>query len=234
MNKPVMSLINGIALLCISLNVLASEKDTYDFLWLDPDKSVYVLQNKLHKKEKSFYVDLGYVSTQTGAFQETSGFALKGGYFFHEEWGVEALYIGYNNSNNDNYTNVTALSGVAPFVRRPKTTKGLGVVWSPFYGKINTFNKIVHFDVSFTAGLAQVETEDNMASVLANSTFSTYKSETNTGLYFKATSKFYLNERWNVGLEWIRTNYQAPGPRNPKEDKFRTNNDIVFQVGVSF
>mgnify|MGYP000697543964 CR=1 FL=1 len=31
--------------------VMATEKDLYDFLWLDPDKKVYVLQNKVHKKE---------------------------------------------------------------------------------------------------------------------------------------------------------------------------------------
>ena len=30
----------------------ASEKDLYNFLWLDPDKKVYVLQNKIHKKSK--------------------------------------------------------------------------------------------------------------------------------------------------------------------------------------
>ncbi len=37
---------------------LAGEKDLYDFQWLDPDKSVYVLQNKIYPKNKTFYVDI--------------------------------------------------------------------------------------------------------------------------------------------------------------------------------
>ena len=38
---------------------LAAEKDLYDFLWLDPDKQVYVLQNKVHKKEHTIYANAG-------------------------------------------------------------------------------------------------------------------------------------------------------------------------------
>ena len=38
----------------ISLTILAyaGEENVYDFLWLDPDKKVYVLQNREFKKKK--------------------------------------------------------------------------------------------------------------------------------------------------------------------------------------
>jgi len=67
----------------------AGEKSLYDFLWLDPDKKVYVLQNKLYKKEHSFFFDAGYLLNFTSKFQETSGFKINGGFYFHEEWGIE-------------------------------------------------------------------------------------------------------------------------------------------------
>jgi hypothetical protein len=93
-------------MLIFSKNTHAGEKSLYDFLWLDPDKKVYVLQNKLYKKEKSFYFDLGYISNFTSKFQDTQGLSLKGGYYFHEEWGIEGFYHSYSNTNNDDFHNV--------------------------------------------------------------------------------------------------------------------------------
>ena len=92
--------------LMVSKNIHAGEKSLYDFLWLDPDKKVYVLQNKLYKKENTFYLDIGYLSNFTSKFQDTNGFNLKTGYYFHEEWGLEFFYNNYVNSNNDDYNNV--------------------------------------------------------------------------------------------------------------------------------
>jgi outer membrane beta-barrel protein len=214
--------------------VHAGEESVYDFLWLDPDKAVYVLQNKVHKKEKTFYVDVGYLTNFSGAFQDTRGAAVKAGYYFHEEWAVELMYLGYQSSKNDNYRNVKLLNGGVPFVRRPDTTLGAGIVWSPFYGKINTFNKIVYFDWSFGAGYAQVRTQSNMKTVINDLAEDSYQTENYSGGYLKSAFKFHLNQHWHVGLEWVGTYYQAPGPKNPKVDKIRSNNDLILQIGWSY
>ena len=77
----------GILLLTIfSLSAQAGENDLYDFLWLDPDKSVYVLQNKIYPKDNSFYLDISYGTGLSGDFQDTNGAGIKGGYYFAEEW----------------------------------------------------------------------------------------------------------------------------------------------------
>lgn len=212
----------------------AGEESVYDFLWLDPDKAVYVLQNKIHKKENTFYMDAGYVTSFSGAFNDTRGVAVKGGYYFHEEWAVEALYLGYQNNRNDNYNNVKLVNGAVPFVRRPTSTIGAGLVWSPFYGKINTFNKIVHFDWYFGFGAAMVNTQSNLKTVRNNTAADTYDSETRGGGYLKSGVKFHLNQNWHVGVEWMGTYYNAPGPRNPKQDKFRSQNDMIIQLGWSY
>lgn len=218
----------------VARTATAGEENLYDFLWLDPDKAVYVLQNKIHKKEHTIYMDVGYLTNLTTTFTDTRGVAVKAGYYFHEEWAVEMMYLGYSSNKNENYRNVTLLNGGVPFVRRPTSTLGAGIVWSPFYGKVNTFNKIVHFDWSFGAGVAQVNTSSNLKSARSGSAQDTFDSETHTGGYLKSAVKFHLNQNWHVGVEWVGTYYQAPGPKNPKVDKIRSNNDLIIQLGWSY
>lgn len=224
----------GVGMLTTVSSVQAGEESVYDFLWLDPDKAVYVLQNKVHKKEKTFYMDAGYLTNLTSTFTDTRGVAVKAGYYFHEEWAVEMMYLGYNSTKNENYRNVQLVNGAVPFVRRPTSTLGAGIVWSPFYGKINTFNSIVHFDWSFGAGVAQVNTASNLKSVRNGAAADTYESESNTGGYAKSAVKFHLNQNWHVGVEWVGTYYKAPGPKNPKTEKIRSNNDLIIQLGWSY
>jgi outer membrane beta-barrel protein len=221
-------------MLMLTKKTYAGEKSLYDFLWLDPDKKVYVLQNKLYKKENSFYVDLGYLSNFTSKFQNTQGFALRSGYYFHEEWGIEGFYNQYTNSNNDDYRNVQLINEAEPFVRRLNSSYGANVIWSPFYGKINTFNQIYYFDWSFGAGIAKVNAESNLKTVTVSNAKNSYAKETYTGAVLKTKVKFHLKENVHLGLEYMNTYYQAPGPKNPSQDKLRTNTDLILSIGFSF
>lgn len=224
----------ALALMLISKNTHAGEKSLYDFLWLDPDKKVYVLQNKLYKKENSFYFDLGYVANMTSKFQDTQGFSFKGGYYFHEEWGIEGFYQQYSNRNNDDFRNVQLINQAEPFVRRMNATYGAVLIWSPFYGKINTFNKIYYFDWSFGAGYSKIDASSNIKTVRQNNVANKYEKESYNGGVLKTKVKFHISENVHLGLEYMNTYYMAPGPKNPKSDKLRTNTDLIFSVGFSF
>lgn len=229
-----LSIIALALMLILTKETRAGEESLYDFLWLDPDKKVYVLQNKLYKKEHSFYFDLGYVANFTSKFQDTQGFALKGGYYFHEEWGLELFYQQYSNTNNDDFRNVRLINEAEPFIRRMKSSYGAAVIWSPFYGKINTFNKIFYFDWSFGAGYAQVNTDSNIKTVRLNNVPNKYEPEVYNGAILKTKVKFHLKENLHLGVEYMNTYYMAPGPADPKEDKLRTNTDIIFSIGFSY
>lgn len=215
-------------------NGQASEQDLYDFLWLDPDKEVYVLQNKLYPKYRSFYLDVGYLMGLSNEFQNTNGIQFKTGYYFHEEWAVELQYLQYSNSNNNAYKNIQIINNSEPFVRRFKQDTSLYLMWSPFYGKINTFNKIVYFDWSFGAGIGKTSAENNLKSVTNTGTPSAYEEEDFTNFSLKTNVKFHINERMHLGVEFINSNYQAESPQNPGEKKWEMNNDLTFTIGVSF
>ncbi|MGE3611314.1 MAG: outer membrane beta-barrel domain-containing protein [Bacteriovoracaceae bacterium] len=221
-------------ILLLTKEIHAGEKSLYDFLWLDPDKKVYVLQNKEYKKEHSFYADIGYISNFTSKFQETQGYQLKSGYYFHEEWGVELFYNRYLNSNNDDYRNVQLVNSSVPFVRKLNSSYGALAVWSPFYGKINTFNQIYYFDWSFAAGLTKINAESNLKSVTNSHASNTYYKEKYNGAVLKTNLKFHLKENLHLGIDYMNTYYKAPGPSNPHNDKLRTNTDVIFSIGFSY
>lgn len=221
-------------MLMLTKNTHAGEKSLYDFLWLDPDKKVYVLQNKLYKKEHSVYADIGYLANFTSKFQDTRGIAFRAGYYIHEEWGLELFYNQYSNSNNDDFRNVRLINEAEPFIRRLNSIYGAMVIWSPFYGKINTFNQIFYFDWSFGAGVSKINAESNIKTVTQGNVANKYEKETYSGAVLKTKVKFHLKENVHLGLEYMNTYYNAPGPKNPKSDKLRTNTDVVLSVGFSF
>ena len=221
--------------LLYSFGTLAGENDLYDFLWLDPDKSVYVLQNKIYPKDKSLYLDLGYATSLTSTFQDTVGTQLKFGYFFKEEWAIEAMLMQYSNNDNSNFDNVKGLNGKIPFVRRPISSQSIFLIYSPFYGKINTFNKIFYFDWSFGIGTGSYRMESNLDTVVVNNAANRYASETYTPIQLKTSLKFHLNKNMHLGVEFLSTNFEAQtDPQDTSIKKWKRNNDLIFSLGVSF
>lgn len=221
----------------VAPTVMAAEKDLYDFLWLDPDKKVYVLQNKVHKKEHTVYANLGVGSGLSSTFQDTSALHGNFGYNITEEWAVEALYTSYSNKDNEAFENLKRLNGSIPFIRKTKSNYGLIAKWSPFYGKINTFNKIFYFDWSFGLGLGKLSTESNAATVAVPSHANTYANESYTSVIGKTELTLHATKNIHVSLGLIMNNFKAPGPTingAVTNNKLRNNLDALLTVGFSF
>jgi len=223
------------ALVCIlPLSLFASDKDLYDFLWLDQDKKVFVLQNKLFEKKHTFYTDLGYTGSLSGDFQDTSGFKLYAGYYLTEEFALELVYGQYSNSENAAYKNVLLVSGIEPFIRRPVSMTSIFLNWAPFYGKINTFNKIFYFDFIMGIGSGIYKMESNLDNVDQPSVFSTYSTESYTPLHLRAEFKFHANKRIHLGAEFMSTFIQAETPKSAPSKKLQQFNEFSLKVGISF
>ncbi len=212
---------------------ISKEGDLYDFLWLDPDKKVYVLQNKLHKKKGTTYIDLGIGSNQTAKYQDTTVYHFNIGHYIKEEWAFELFYKQYSHSNNETYTNVLQINGGEPFIRRINQSYGALLVWSPFYGKINTFNQIFYFDWSFGLGPALIKADSNKETVLNPALAGQYKDESYVGIHMKTQFKFHLNKNWHIGLELNNTNFQAQGPTDSNK-KIKSWSDAMISFGFSF
>lgn len=219
-----------------SPTVLAAEKDLYDFLWLDPDKKVYVLQNKIHKKEHTVYANLGVGLGLSSTFQDTSLFHGNAGYYISEEWAVEALYTSYSNKDNEAFENLKRLNGSIPFIRKTKSNYGVIAKWSPFYGKINTFNKIFYFDWSFGLGLGKLNAESNARTVVNPASANIYSAEKYTSVIGKTELTLHATKNIHFGLGIIMNNYKAPGPtiNGQSKEKIRNNMDAMVSIGFSF
>lgn len=218
--------------------LFAAEDDLYDFLWLDPDKKVYVLQNKVFEKKKTMYANLGLIKGMNTNFQSTTGLHFSYGYYFNEEWAIEGLYHSYSNNDDDNYRSIQEINGSRPFVRRPVQKYGVLAVWSPFYGKINTFNKIIYFDWSFGVGVGQLGTESN-ADTAADSTRSDqYTEEDHLALLGKTSLKVHINKRFNISIDYHLDNYKSRGPSSSsgvaQPESWGTNNEFIFSIGINF
>jgi outer membrane beta-barrel protein len=207
----------------------------YEFLWLDQDKEVYVLQNKVYTKKHTHYFNLSYINSLEQKFQKVKGAQLKYGFYLTEEFAIEGFANIYGNSNNSEYDSVRTITGIAPFVRKINNMVGAMAVWSPFYGKINTFNKIFYFDWYFGAGLSHIGGESNIDSVTDRTvTQDIYKSESFIGVPVKTGFRAYINESYHVGLEYMNTSYLAPSAVNKSEKKWKTRGDLLLNFGFSF
>jgi outer membrane beta-barrel protein len=221
--------------LLLSLNLHASEKDIYEFSWLDPDKEVYVLQNRKFRKAEHLYVNLGAGITTSGAFVDSTSIQGRAGYFISEDWGIEVLYAKNNGKENDNFKAVRATSngtGSTPFRRIVESYTGGMIVWSPFYSKINTFNKIVYMDWIFGLGVAQLQ-EHNNKTFFATQSLATETTEKHTGLIWSAGMKFFLDEDWSLRADLTGMHYQATQVTLNK-DTYYSNFDATLSLGYTF
>lgn len=235
----VFSLLSFSFLIMVSISkVNASEGDTYSFTWLDPDKEVYVLQNRKFRKKNRAHISLGAGITASGAFVDSKNFQGRLGYFFREEWGFEAIYSINNGEENDTASSVrnNGGTGSVPFRRIVDSYMGGMVLWSPFYSKINTFNKIVYVDWIIGLGVAQLEETNNQLELTTFNNDPTPTTENHTGLMWDIGMKFYLDQNFDAKIDLTAIHYKADQPNSNGDTKssYYSNWDVTFSVGYSF
>jgi len=219
--------------------VVASEKSVYEFSWLDKDKEIYVLQNRRFRKVGTVYIGASGVKTISGAFVDSYGGTVRGGYFFSEDWGIEGVF-----GKNSGSTNATA-KGVQgqqadAFYRKVESYMGGMLMWSPFYSKINTFNKVFYYDWMFGLGLASINSLDNRNDFDANSaTTGSLTSENSIGALWNTGLRFYLNDNWSLRLDFTGIHAKPKKANEINGNTIKTNNlfsnyDLGFGLNYAF
>lgn len=221
-------------------SVLAAEKSLYDFSWLDKDKEIYVLQNRRFRKDGNFYVGGTVAKTLSGAFIDSYGASVRAGYFFSEDWGLEFAFGKNEGSENDTAKGVKE-QGTVPFYRKIDTYTGAMLMWSPFYSKINTFNRIFYFDWMFGLGLANIKTMDNRNKFNPGPDENKLTSENTMGVLWNTGFRFYISDHWSLRLDFTGLSYQADKTKQQegssdtsKASKLFSNYDLGLGLNYTF
>lgn len=198
---------------------LASEKSVYEFSWLDKDKEIYVLQNRKFRKVGKVYVGASGVKTTSGAFIDAYGANVRAGYFFSEDWGIEGIFGKSSGSKNTTARGVEDNQGPKAYYRKVDSYMGAMAMWSPFYSKINTFNKVFYYDWMLGLGIAQIKSLDNR-NEFDPSAGSSLTSESNIGAIWNTGIRVYMNENWSLRIDF--TGMHA----KPEQAKQNNGNEI--------
>ena len=209
-----------------------NESDVKKIRWFDQKNKVYVLQNRVHKKKGRILLNVGVIKGLENDYQDTLRFLFGGQYYWSENFGLGFSYRAYGHSDNNAYELLKKLNGVTPFLRREKELMGVTFLWSPFYGKINTFNQITYFDWYFGAGLGLLKSESNSDSFKNSSGTNTFKSEKNVTFLLKSGLRFYLTSTFDLRVEYLQKVFMAPTGLSEKDLRFKA--DLNLSVGFSF
>ncbi len=212
----------------------AGELDTYDFSWLDPDKEVYVLQNRKYRKAGRVHANAGFGMTTSGAFVDATALQARFGYFFQEEYGFEIIYSKNSGEENDTAALVRNQggSGSKPFRRIVDSYMGGMFLWAPFYSKINTFNSIIYVDWIFGLGYGKID-ETNNRSEFETGFSNAETSESHSGVMWNVGAKFFLSEMFSLRLDVTTMHYQAEVPTKSTKD-WNTNYDLALSFGFNY
>lgn len=190
-----------------SITTFADEKSIYEFEWMDQDKQIYVLQNRLFEKNQNFTLSLLGSRTMSNKFVDTYYGVLKAGYYFNEDWGIE-LVGGFGDGSENVTANNVRVQNAVPFYRQIDHYFGGLINWSPLYGKFNAFDKIFYLDWFFGAGLAAVSTSDNRAEFLVSTNRAMTKDSAMGGIW-QTGFLFYLSTNWMIRFEFQGIHFQA-------------------------
>ncbi len=217
-------------LLCISVS--AATDDYYNFKWLSTDQNIFVLQQKFFEKKRTFFFNAGLGKNSTSDFQSSSALHLSSGFFFSESWGIEGFINSYSNENNDTFKKVSTDGLSIPNIRRLTSVAGVNLLYSPFYGKLNTFNKILYMELIFGVGMSNISAENNITSFENFDPRNIYESETLTGFQYKVQLRVNITKKWIFNTEYYNYYYSAAN-RSTESASLQSTNDIILSVGFS-
>lgn len=207
-----------------------SSDDEYNFSWLDPDKKIYVLQNRRYQKANrallSGMVGVGWSNPYRSTFNIDPRLA----FYFSETLGFEVFYTMVSNSGNSTYEALRNSSPSSlPIIREITSQYGALLHWVPWYAKINMFNQILYFDWYISGGLGQIKSR------IDTNRFSTgspvYENQDLFAFFVGTGHQYHLSESFLVRLDVTGAFYQAQIYGNSGDKKLYSNYNFTFGIG---
>lgn len=135
----------------------AHAADEYDFNWLDPDKTISVLQNRKYLKSFRPQLTLMVGPSFNSPYRVSMNLDPRLSFYFTEWLGIEGFFNYTLSMESSTATALTSTgSGASPVIRELRYQYGGTVMFLPWYAKINVFNWILYFDWYFGLGVGGV------------------------------------------------------------------------------
>lgn len=207
---------------------LESGNDDYSFNWLDPDKKIYVLQNRKFTKANKLLLTLNAGIANVSPYRNSYSIDPRLAYYFSEALGIEVFYAAFSNSANSTYEALLSTSTTAsarPIVYEAKSQIGGLLHWAPWYAKINVFNTILYFDWYLSGGIGSITGDImNGSAKTGNASYTSYILGTG--------HQFHVSEHFVVRLDFTNSWYKAPLTFSTGQETWFTSNR--FQLGLGF
>jgi len=206
----------------------ASESETYNFSWLDPEKKIYVLQNRKYTKANRPMLSVMGGIGWSNPYRNVRSVEPRLSYFFNESFGFEVFYSRLSNSANTTFEALEAATAGAslPLLREIRGQMGGLLHWVPWYAKINVFNNILYFDWGFEFGAGQLQTV-TLTKAVSSDPF-TETTENLTAFFAGTSQQFFLSQNWSVRLDILGAFYNAKYSKTSGDKAWFSN----FQFGA--
>jgi outer membrane beta-barrel protein len=204
--------------------------DEYNFNWLDPEKRIYVLQNRRYAKAGHAMLSVMAGAGLSNPYRNTYNLDPRIAYYFTESLGVEGFYTFTTNSENNTYAALKqAAPNTLPVVREFRTEMGGLVHWVPWYAKINVFNQILYFDWYFSGGAGTIHSQiDKRTTANAPASF---VDQDLFALYLGTGHQYHLSQNWLVRLDFTSAIYRAQVFGDSGESAWYSNYNVGVGLG---
>lgn len=184
------------------------ENEEYNFNWLDPEKKIYVLQNRKYEKTGhpllSVMGGIGFSNPYRDSYTIDPRFA----YYMSEGWGIELFYTATINSPNNTFRALSiAAPNTLPSIREIRAQYGAQIHWVPWYAKINVFNSILYFDWYFGVGAGSVQSFVNTTTTVGGAP--NFAPDNLLGIFLSTGHQYHLSQHFVVRLDITSVLYQA-------------------------
>lgn len=212
--------------------------------WAPKDKKFKVVQNRTYTKTKKIALSVMPSLMLNEEYSSGYGVDVGVGYFFNDQWGLEAEYQYISLDDNDLQKSVINLNG---FADHGKATGYFGVTgkWMPFYAKMSFLGtKIVYFDLSLGLSLGMLSYDQQKSNgeryVTGGTPASTkYASKSAMAFGFEVSQSFYLSKKFLLRVDYKQRFYNEElvvgGTTTPGADKGdRLEDSISLNLGVTY
>jgi outer membrane beta-barrel protein len=212
----------------------AKADEEYSFDWLDPDKKIYVLQNRRYRKAGRAQLSAMGGFGLSNSYRDSIVGDVRGTYYFSEMFGFEAYYNYVKDSPNSVYEALVQTgTPVLPGSRRIDSSFGAALHYAPWYAKINVFNAILYFDWYFTLGAARLQTAFDQRE--NSSDAEAFVNEPKTAVVIGTGQQFHLNETWVFRLDLKSEIYRGRVQRGANSpEAYFSNINLTAGVGLRF